>query len=145
KTAPPPLAKADPCVLVIFGATGDLTRRKLIPALFDLACEGSMPPSFRVLGIGRSAMTDAEFRSSLNEAMQAAKGKDLAADQWNKFAQALFFFEGDPNDSGMYARLAKKLEELGSGGASPNHLFYFSVPPSVSPAIVAGLGKAGLA
>ena len=145
KTVPPPLAKADPCVLVIFGATGDLTRRKLIPALFDLACEGCMSPPFRVLGIGRSAMTDAEFRSSMNEAMQAAKGKDLSAEQWKKFEQILFFFEGDPNDAEMYSRLAKRLEELSGAGASPNHLFYFSVPPSVSPAIVAGLGKAGLA
>src|SRR5881398_998722 len=91
KTAPPPLAKADPCVLVIFGATGDLTRRKLIPALFDLSCEGCMPPSFRVLGIGRSAMSDDQFRSTMNEAMQAAKGKDLDADKWNRFAQSLFF------------------------------------------------------
>ena len=145
KTAPPPLAKADPCVLVIFGATGDLTRRKLIPALFDLACEGCMPQAFRVLGIGRSAMSDDEFRSNMNEAMKAAKGKDLSAEEWSRFAKSLFFFEGDPNDAGMYPRLAKKLAEMSSSGASPNHLFYFSVPPSVAPAIVAGLGKAGLA
>lgn len=145
KTAPPPLAKADPCVLVIFGASGDLTRRKLIPALFDLACEGCMPPSFRVLGIGRSAMSDDEFRASMKEAMEAAKGKDLDAAQWAKFANALFFFEGDPNDKAMYAGLATKLNEMSAAGASPNHLFYFSVPPSVSPAIVAGLGEAGLA
>src|SRR3954463_11278263 len=145
KTTPPALAKAEPCVLVIFGATGDLTRRKLIPALFDLACEGCMPPSFRVLGIGRSAMSDEEFRKTMKEAMQAAKGKDLQADQWSKFEKALYFFEGDPNDTGMYPRLAKKLEELGASGASANRLFYFSVPPSVAPAIVEGLGKAGLA
>jgi glucose-6-phosphate 1-dehydrogenase len=145
KTAPPPLAKADPCVLVIFGATGDLTRRKLIPALFDLACEGCMPPSFRVLGIGRTAMTDDAFRDNMQEAMQAAKGKDFSPEPWKKFASTLSFLEGDPNDAGMYPRLAKKLEELSGGGASPNHLFYLSVPPSVSPAIVAGLGKAGLA
>src|SRR4051812_9365636 len=145
KTAPPPLAKADPCVLVIFGATGDLTRRKLIPALFDLACEGCMPPAFRVLGIGRTAMSDDEFRKAMSEAMQAAKGKDLNAEQWKKFENMLYFFEGDPNDTGMYPRLAKKMEELSSAGASGNNLFYFSVPPSVSPAIVAGLGKAGLA
>src|SRR5437868_12995287 len=92
KTAPPPLPKADSCVLVIIGATGDLTRRKLIPALFDLACEGCMPPTFRVLGIGRTAMADDDFRANMKEAMQAAKGKDLAADQWNKFAGMLSFF-----------------------------------------------------
>jgi glucose-6-phosphate 1-dehydrogenase len=145
KTAPPALAKADPCVLVIFGATGDLTRRKLIPALFDLACEGCMPPSFRVLGIGRSAMADDAFRSSMEEALKAAKGKDINTEQSKKFVQSLFFFEGDPNDTGMYPRLAKKLAEMNGAGASPNNLFYFSVPPSVAPAIVAGLGKAGLA
>src|SRR3954470_5294237 len=145
KTTPPALAKAEPCVLVIFGATGDLTRRKLIPALFDLACEGCMPPSFRVLGIGRSAMADDAFRSSMGESLKAAKGKDFNPDQWNKFAQALFFFEGDPNDKAMYSRLSTKLTEMNAAGASPNNLFYFSVPPSVAPAIVAGLGKAGLA
>src|SRR5206468_9721246 len=84
--ATPPLPKADSCVLVIFGATGDLTRRKLIPALFDLACEGCMPPTFRVLGIGRTAMADDDFRATMKEAMQAANGKDLAADQWTTFA-----------------------------------------------------------
>src|SRR5438270_8698122 len=112
KAARPPLAKADPCVLVIFGATGDLTRRKLIPALFDLACEGCMPPSFRVLGIGRTAMTDDAFRDNMQEALQAAKGKDFSAEPWKKFANTLSFLEGDPNDAGMYPRLAKKLQEM---------------------------------
>src|SRR5207253_2408953 len=74
-----------------------------------------------------------------------AKGKELSADQWKKFAERLSFFEGDPNDAGMYSRLGKRLEEMSGSGASPNHLFYLSVPPSVSPVIVAGLGKAGLA
>ena len=145
KSTPPALPKAEPCVLVIFGATGDLTRRKLIPALSDLAGVGCMGASFQVLGIGRSAMTDDAFRDGMKEAMAAAKGKDFSADEWKHFAQRLSFLEGDPNDAAMYPRLAKKLEEMAKAGASANHLFYLSVPPSVSPVIVEGLGNAGLA
>jgi glucose-6-phosphate 1-dehydrogenase len=145
KAQRPPLPKAESCVLVIFGATGDLTRRKLIPAIYDLACEGCMDAGFQVLGVGRSPMTEEEFRASMREALVKAKGKEISDDEWKKFASRLHYLTGDPSDPMTYPALAKKLDEMSKAGASNNHLFYLSVPPSVSPAIVMGLGMSGLA
>ncbi|MCU1286108.1 MAG: glucose-6-phosphate 1-dehydrogenase [Acidobacteriales bacterium] len=140
-----PLPKAESCVLVIFGATGDLTKRKLIPAIYDLSCEGCMDDKFRILGVGRSAMSDDEFRASMRDAMTQAKGKPINDDEWKKFAGRLSYMGGDPADANTFPNLAKKLEEMSKQGASNNHLFYLSVPPSVSPEIVEGLGRVGLA
>ena len=144
KSSPPPLPKADSCVLVIFGATGDLTKRKLLPALLDLAGKGCMTNQFHVMGIGRTKISDEDFRSAMHDAMIAAKANFSEAD-WKQFAEKLSFFAGDPNDKGMFKELARELDQLTASGASPNHLFYLSVPPSVSPSIVEGLGGAGLA
>jgi glucose-6-phosphate 1-dehydrogenase len=145
KVTRPPLPKAESCVLVIFGATGDLTRRKLIPAIYDLCGEGCMDFSFHVLGVGRSKMSDEEFRASMREALTAAKGKELSEEEWKKFAARLSYMTGDPSEPKTYPALAKVLDAMAHDGASSNHLFYLSVPPSVAPEIVAGLGRVGLA
>jgi glucose-6-phosphate 1-dehydrogenase len=145
KVTRPPLPKAESCVLVIFGATGDLTKRKLIPAIYDLCCEGCMDFSFHVLGVGRSKMTDEEFRASMREALTAAKGKPISEEEWKKFAARLSYMTGDPSEPKTYPALAKVLDSMAKEGISSNHLFYLSVPPSVAPEIVAGLGRVGLA
>src|SRR5437870_6223145 len=93
-----PLATGDSCVLVIFGASGDLTNRKLIPGLYNLACEGCMNPEFEVLGIGRTPMSSEEFRRKTGEA--AAKSKDtrnFSESGWADFETRLHYIVGDIN------------------------------------------------
>jgi glucose-6-phosphate 1-dehydrogenase len=140
------LPKAGSCLLVIFGGTGDLTRRKLMPALYDLACIGCTNPTFDVLGIGRTELTDGQFRDRMHEG--AAKSKDArnySEDGWAAFASRLDYLIGNANEAAFYPALKSKIEEMQAQGASKNVLFYVSTPASLAPPIVEGLGKAGLA
>jgi len=139
------LPRGESCVLVIFGASGDLTRRKLIPALYDLACIGCMHPQFDVLGIGRTPMTSEEFRTRMHGAAAVSKeARNFSEEQWAGFGKRLFYMVGDVNDAGFYSRLGAKLEDMRSTGSSGNHLFYVSTPASVAHPIIEGLGSAGL-
>ena len=146
KVADPTLPQADPCVLVIFGASGDLTRRKLMPALFHLVHEGAMA-EVRILGIGRDPLTDDEFRRRMLEGVSAAEEMGEFSDaEWHEFAGRLHYTAGELVGPAMYSDIATRLETLAQeDGASRNHLFYFATPPDLAPAIVEGLGGAGLA
>jgi glucose-6-phosphate 1-dehydrogenase len=136
------LPRADPCVLVIFGATGDLARRKLLPALFHLACEGCMAGPFKVLGIGRRPMDDDAFREHLKEGVShSSEVKEFDEEEWQGFAKRIAYLEGDISDPDMYQRLAAHLDKL-PGGA--NRLYYLSTAPSAAPTIIQGLAGAGL-
>ena len=143
--ATPALPKADPCTLVIFGATGDLTRRKLIPALYDLACVGCMAPRFDILGLGRKPLSDDEFRKGLEESASKSKdARNFSSEGWNDFSRRITYFRADTNAPDSYRELANRLQEMQSKGASPNLLFYVATPASLFPEIVKGLGDAGL-
>lgn len=145
KTSKPNLPCADPCVLVIFGASGDLTRRKLIPALYDLACVGCMRNRFDIIGVGRTPMTSEEFRTRMHDS--ASKSRDargFTKSCWSDFEKHMEYFVGDVNDPGFYPKLRKKLESMHEAGASGNYLFYVSTPASVAAPIISGLGSAGL-
>jgi len=145
KYAQPSLPKADSCILVIFGATGDLTRRKLIPALYDLACVGCMSPHFDIVGVGRKPLSDDEFRKTLEEAAAHSKdARNFTAEHWRDFAERIRYFAGDTNDPETYRRLAKHLGEMTSAGSSPNLLFYLATPSSLFDEIIHGLGAVGL-
>src|SRR5689334_3616214 len=83
---------ADPCAFIIFGASGDLTGRKLIPALYNLSCQGLLPEGFAVLGFAIDAMTDDEFRNKLrDEWIEKSAEVDFQEDKWNKFAEELHY------------------------------------------------------
>ena len=140
----PTLPQAEPCVMVIFGATGDLTRRKLMPALWNLKGEGCLE-SVRILGIGRTQMSDDEFRKMVRDALVEAKKFDENDEEWRKFAERIHYTTGELDDEGTYLNTAKRLEELATADASNNHLFYLATPPSLAATIVDGLGKAKLA
>jgi glucose-6-phosphate 1-dehydrogenase len=141
----PALPQAEPCIMVIFGATGDLTRRKLMPALWNLKGEGCLE-SVRILGIGRTPMSDDEFRALVHEALvENEKINEKDEEQWRKFAERLHYTAGELGDETTYRNTAQRLEELATEGASNNHLFYLATPPSLAPQIVDGLGKANLA
>jgi glucose-6-phosphate 1-dehydrogenase len=138
---------ADPCAVVIFGASGDLAKRKVIPALFDLANHSALGPRYAVLGFARTAMNDESFRSSVGEAAKTiSEVGPVNPDQWDAFASNLFYSSGDYGDQNAYAQLAKRLAALEAqkklGG---NRLLYLSTPPEVYPDIVEQLGRAGLA
>jgi len=145
KLSQEPLPAGDSCVLVIFGASGDLTKRKLIPGLYNLACEGCMNPQFEVLGIGRTAMSSEEFRKKSGDAAGKSRDtRDFSESGWEDFEQRLDYMVGDINDQNFYPRLRNHLQEMEQNGSSPNHLFYVSTPASVAGPIIEGLGAVGL-
>ncbi|WP_303908219.1 glucose-6-phosphate dehydrogenase [Thiohalomonas denitrificans] len=138
------LPQGDPCVIVIFGATGDLTWRKLIPALFHLACTGCMAPQFQVVGVGRQAMDHDTFREQLREGVDHSdESGPFGEDEWRAFAQRLSYLQGDFADPQTHRRLADDLNER-SEPAAQNRLFYLATPPSAAPPIIHGLAAAGL-
>lgn len=136
------------CVIVLFGASGDLARRKVLPALYDLAAHnGLAQKQYAILGFARTGMTDGAFRLTAAEAARSISEVgpiDEAA--WNDFAQNLFYISGDYQHPDSYAKLATRLRELESERElAANRLFYLATPPEVYPAIVEQLGRAGLA
>ena len=139
------LPQAGSALLVIFGASGDLARRKLIPGLYDLTCVGCVPRKFEVLGVGRTSMTTEEFRARMREgALDSGGIRHLDPEQWANFEKRLFYMAGDPSDTDFYRHLGAKLEDMHEAGSSANHLFYVSTPASVAAPIIEGLGSAGL-
>src|SRR5918996_5851954 len=127
----PTLPQAEPCVVVIFGATGDLTKRKLMPALCRLLGEGCLE-GVAVLGVGRSEMADDEFKALVREALEKSKKiKHLDEKRWQEFSKRLHYIAGALDAEDTYRRIATRLDELASDGASKNHLFYFATPPSL--------------
>ncbi len=141
----PALPQGDACTLVIFGASGDLTRRKLIPALYDLCGAGCTNTRFEVLGTGRTKMTDDQFRESMHKAAKDSKDvRGFNEQKWQNFAKHLNYIVGDPANPGFYSELRDHLEQMQQSGASPNVLFYISTPASFAGEIVNGLQSAGL-
>jgi glucose-6-phosphate 1-dehydrogenase len=118
-----PLPKADPCVIVIFGALGDLTKRKLVPALFHLPCAGSLSGRFKVRGIGRQPMNDEQFRAEMRKGATGAKEMGEFSDaEWQAFATRLHYLPGDVSEVETYLRIAARLEQIASEeSASANH------------------------
>ena len=138
---------AEPCVVVIFGASGDLTKRKLVPALYSLAQQKLLPAEFAIVGISRPMMSDEEFRARMKEAL-AEYGAELGVDDtvWESFASGLFYMPGEFNDAEAYGRLRERLEQLDTErGTAGNRLFYLSTAPSFFGLISEQLGAAGLA
>jgi glucose-6-phosphate 1-dehydrogenase len=134
------------CVIVIFGATGDLTKRKLAPALFRLMGPNGPGVAFHIVGVAMEPMSVEQFRAHLYDGVRTSKEiEDFSDADWITFAQRIYYVSGDLSSRGVYDDLAVRLAVLRAGGASANHLFYCSTPPSLAGAIVDGLGGAGLA
>lgn len=138
------LPVAEGCALVIFGGTGDLTRKKLMPALYRLDRRGSLHSCFAILGVGRGDMDDAAYRQEMRVAVEdRVQQWDEAA--WTRFVERLHFMGADLADPAAYEALARRLEDLGIGEPRrSNHLFYLAVPPDLMVEIVRGLDAAGL-
>ena len=135
------------CTVVIFGANGDLTKRKLLPALYRLMYERRLSPGFAVVGVSRTPMSDDQFRDKMRESVQKyLEDSPFDNDVWAGFSQGLYYMAGDVNEAEMYARLAARLAEIEqarrTGG---NVLFYLSTQPSQYAITAKGLGAAGVA
>ncbi len=138
--------RPDPCALVIFGATGDLAARKLIPALYHLALNGSLPQDFVVVGVSRSVGDADAFRARLLESTRRfSRTKGVEPAIWQDFAARIFTVAGGGGDAHTYAALRDQLEALdASHGTQGNRLYYLAVAPSLFPAILQQLKLAGL-
>lgn len=138
-------AQTQRCALVIFGATGDLTRRKLIPALFSMHLKGRLPEHFAVLGCSRRRLSVDEYREQMCEACTEHCGKPVNKDEWARFSRRLHYEPGDFTESSLYQRLNLTLNQIDSAYQTEgNRLYYLSTLPSGYPTIVEHLGQAGL-
>ena len=139
--------RPDPALVVIFGASGDLTHRKLIPALHSLHCAGRLPDACRVIGVARSQMTDEEFRDRLYEGVvEYSRVNPEVCRIWESCAPGHRYLAGDYDDPSTYRRLAQAIEQVeADAGERVGRLFYLAVPPQLYTVIVARLGEAGLA
>ena len=137
---------AEPCTIVIFGVTGDLTHRKLIPALYNLAREGDLPEKFAVIGTSTSVTSAAEFRAQLKESVSKySRSKPLDEEVWQRFSGAIDTVVADVNAPDDYTRLCRAVEEAEKKHGLPgNRLYYLAVPPAVFPVILRNLKAAGL-
>jgi glucose-6-phosphate 1-dehydrogenase len=134
-----PFRPPDPCTLVLFGATGDLTQRKIVPALYNLARQGDLPAGFSVLATSTSVGAPEALRTELREAVEKhSRTKPVDDSAWTGFARTIETVPGDVKQASTYEALRARLP------ADRNRLFYLAVPPAAYPSILAGLQKAGL-
>ncbi len=144
RTDEPESRPAPPCAMVIFGATGDLTKRKLIPALYNLAADGLLPEEFAIVGVGRTPLSGEELREQMRENLRRFATVEVDETRLEWLVRRLHYVAADPADPETFNRLAETLakvdEELGTSG---NYLFYLAVPPSSSPSTSMGLAKRG--
>ncbi len=132
------------CVLVIFGASGDLAKRKLIPALYEMARENFLPEKFALVGFARTGMSDEDYRKECREAVEKfARSKPVDPKIWQRIEQSTYYMSGeDYGDADAHRRLSQKLRELDSErGTGGNRLFYLSTPPNTFEPIIKCLGQ----
>jgi glucose-6-phosphate 1-dehydrogenase len=135
----------EPGVVVIFGASGDLTARKLIPALYDLAAQRLLPIEFAVVGISRTEMSHEEFRERLRGALEKHRSGRVSEDVWESFSRSIFYLAGDSKNPQTYEELKGFLQQLDTErGTEGNRIYYLSSSPSLFPVIVERLGEAGM-
>ena len=138
-------AAPEPCTMVIFGASGDLTRRKLMPSLYSLAKQNLLPVGFSIVGSARTRMDDEAFRSRMREAVVQFSEGDLDLDVWEECASSLFYVPTDPRREESVGALTKLLERLDEERRSAgNRLFYFATPPEMYVPLAGMLSSAGL-
>ncbi len=137
---------AGPCSLVIFGVTGDLARKKLMPAVYDLANRGLLPPGFALVGFARRDWSDQDFGTIVHDAVRKHSRTPFREDVWERLSEGIRFVEGTFDDAAAFARLKDTLATLdverGTGG---NHAFYLSIPPGAFPTVCEQLSASGLA
>ena len=135
----------EPCTIVIFGASGDLTIRKLVPALFHLHLDKQMPDPFRIIGFARREKTDASFRNELKEGLvKYSRTKSVTSEVWDKFSANISYCQGEFTDPAAYQKLTAMLAAFPHEGLRRNLLLYLSTSPSQFAEVVEALHNAGL-
>jgi len=138
-------ATPEPCTLVIFGATGDLTHRKLVPALYNLAADGALPPAMSVVGFARRDKSDEVFRGELEEAARKHSRQNIHEELWKSFAASVCYHRGGFDDLAGYESLAERLAGMDAArGTRGNRLFYLAAAPDQFEVILDNLRKSGL-
>jgi glucose-6-phosphate 1-dehydrogenase len=137
---------AGPCAVVIFGVTGDLARKKLMPAIYDLANRGLLPPTFSLVGFARRDWNHEDFRKVVYEDVKDHSRTPFRQEVWDRLAEGIRFVRGTFDDEKAFQRIAETLDKLdaerGTGG---NHAFYLAIPPNAFPVVCEQLSKSGLA
>ena len=137
---------AGPSGLVIFGVTGDLSRKKLMPAVYDLANRGLLPPGFSLVGFARREWEDEDFAQEVHDAVKEHARTPFREEVWQQLIQGMRFVQGTFDDDDAFERLRGTIEELDKAqGTGGNFAFYLSVPPKFFPVVVQQLKKHGLA
>jgi glucose-6-phosphate 1-dehydrogenase len=136
----------DPCTLVVFGVTGDLAKKKLIPAVYDLANRGLLPPGFALLGFARRDWGHGDFEQLAREAAEKGARTEFREATWARLTDAMKFLPGAFDDDAAFDQLAELLRELdGTHGTQGNAAFYLSIPPSAFPTVLKQMQRTGMA
>ncbi|MCW2600057.1 MAG: glucose-6-phosphate 1-dehydrogenase [Frankiales bacterium] len=136
----------EPCALVVFGVTGDLARKKLIPAVYDLANRGLLPPGFVLMGFARRDWGDGDFEQVAREAAKQGARTEFRDEVWQRLAEATKFIPGSFDDDQAFDQLAQSLKDLdASHGTGGNAAFYLSIPPSAFPTVLKQMERTGMA
>jgi len=135
-----------PCGVVIFGVTGDLATKKLMPAIYDLANRGLLSPSFALIGFARRDWAHEDFAKIVYDAVKAHARTPFRQEVWDRLAEGIRFVRGTFDDEAAFGRLAEQLDKLDTErGTGRNHAFYLSIPPKAFPVVCEQLKKSGLA
>jgi glucose-6-phosphate 1-dehydrogenase len=136
---------AGPCSLVLFGVTGDLARNKIMPAIYDLANRGLLPPSFSLVGFARRDWTEADFAKVVRESVRAHARTPFHSDVWRNLAEGFRFVSGTFDDPAAFGVLRDTLADLNEKrGTAGNHVFYLSIPPASFTTVTRQLDRSGL-
>ncbi|WP_215225811.1 glucose-6-phosphate dehydrogenase [Echinicola shivajiensis] len=139
--------KADPTIIVIFGGTGDLAKRKLVPAFYNLFLDGWMPSKFAIIGLGRTELDDEAYKQRLFDGLtEFSRNGKPEKENWEKFNPAISYFQSNINDQSSYEELAKEMDQIDAEwGVRANRLFYLSVAPRFIESVTTNLSVSGLA
>jgi len=137
---------AGPSSLVIFGVTGDLSRKKLMPAVYDLANRGLLPPGFALVGFARREWENQDFAKVVHDSVREHSRTPFNEEVWQQLSEGIRFVQGDFDDDAAFDRLKETIEELDTKrGTNGNHAFYLSIPPKAFPLVCRQLSRSGLA
>jgi glucose-6-phosphate 1-dehydrogenase len=140
-----PTEREVPCTLVILGGAGDLSHKKLLPALYNLTLDGVLGPQFAIIGFSLEALDDEKYREFARNGIEAFSRRELTEAGWSKFAPLLHFVSGTFTEAADYQKLKQRLVEIDSQyGTKNNHIFYFAIPPEFIERCSAALTQAGL-
>ena len=135
----------DPCIMVIFGASGDLTKRKLIPALYNLAKDNLLSKEFALVGVARNELTSEQFRDMIGKEIGEYATTKVDPDLWHWFARRIYYMAGDFDDASAYVKLSDLLAQIDKEhGTRGNYFYYLATAPSFFSPIVKQLGAAGM-